>query len=111
MTKIFGGFLVEKLNFSVEMIHKYEWFLCNFVFKTMLLSFDIFKKPWVLNSLVTKSKLQEGFTSVILKHEESIIIFRNIFYSKKFIYFLPSIFSKSEFDSLRYGNESVKGKL
>lgn len=43
MTKIFWGFLVEKLNFSVEMIHKYEWFLCNFVFKTMLLSFDIFK--------------------------------------------------------------------
>lgn len=50
MTKVFWGFLVEKLNFSVEIIHRYEWFLCNFVFKTMLLSFDIFKKPWVLNS-------------------------------------------------------------
>lgn len=61
----------------------------NFVFKTMLLSFDIFKKPWVLNSLVTKSKLQEGFASVILKHEESIIIFRNIFYPKNsYIFYL-----------------------
>lgn len=44
MTKIFWVFLVEKLNFSMEIIHKYEWFLCNVVFKTMLLSFDIFKK-------------------------------------------------------------------
>lgn len=39
MTKIFGGFLVEKLNFSVERIHKYEWFLCNFVFKNHVIIF------------------------------------------------------------------------
>lgn len=65
----------------MRMIHRYEWFLYNFIFKIMLLSF-IFKKPWVLNSLVTKPKVREESKSVILRHLDSIFIFRKFFILK-----------------------------